>query len=335
MGGGVWACLEIVDGGLPESSLELVCEARRLADRMPGGQACAVIPGPGAAGLAGTAARHGADRVYCGDADVFPRSRPERFAAVLAGLIRRDDPSVVLFAATDAGRDLAPRVAATLRTGLVTGCDRLDLSDDGVLAATRLCFGKKVHATVRCPGARPQMATVEPGIAKVRARVAPAAAVSVEIVPVLPGDFGAPAGDRVAVTGFIKADPGTVDLADAEIVVAGGKGAAGADGFRLVEELAGALGGSVGGSRVAVDNGWIPRERQIGQSGKTVSPRLLVSCGISGAHAHVSAIRDAGVIVSINIDRNAPIHALADLAVVGDMNAILPALSERIRRGGE
>ncbi len=333
MDGGIWAFLEIDDGGLPESSLELVCEARRLAERRAGGRAGAVLLGPGAERLAAETARYGAVRAYCGEDDGFSAYRPEAFTAVLAGLARRDAPSAILFAASDVGRDLAPRVAARLGTGLLAGCDRLDIADDGVLTATRLCYGKKVHATVRCPGARPQLATVEPGIAKLRA--AAGAAGPVEIVGLLPGDFDAGAGERVRVTGFIAADPKTVDLPDAELIVAGGSGAGGPDGFRLVEELADALGASVGGSRVAVDNGWIARERQIGQSGKTVSPRLLVSCGISGANAHVAGIRDAGTIVAINSDRNAPIHALADLAVVGDLRRILPALAARLREGRE
>lgn len=334
MSGEIWTYAEEKKGELPESSLEPIWAARRLADQRAGGRVTVVLLGGRPEKVVAVPGRHGADRVFWAEGERIGRHSPEFLTGILSGLVGRHDPSVFLFPATDAGRDLAPRVAARVRAPLFPECDRLEWSPDGFLAARRLTHGRKVHVTAVCRNARPQMAILAPGAGGSK-EAAAGPATPPEIVRidlrVLPGGG---ARRRVGVVGHERADPGTVDITDAETIVAGGKGACGEDGFRWIEELAEAIGASVAGTRAAVDLGCIGRERQIGQSGKAVSPGLLISCGISGANAHVVGMRDSRTVVAINTDRNAPMLALADLAVVGDLREVLPALIDRIRSGG-
>ncbi|MBE0599544.1 MAG: electron transfer flavoprotein subunit alpha/FixB family protein [Desulfuromonadales bacterium] len=217
-------------------------------------------------------------------------------------------------------------MAARLRIGFAAGCDRLQ-REGGSLLQTYLAYDNKVHLTVAY-GSRPQMATVRPEAMKVRQiqNARPPAVVRVD-----PAGYVAPADRRLRVVGVVKADPKTADITDAEIIVAGGRGIGETD-FPLLTELAELLGAAVAGSRMAVDAGWTGRERQIGQSGKTVSPDLLISCGISGASAHTIGMRDARTVIAINSDKSAPMVRMADLGVVGDFHAVAPALIERLRQ---
>jgi len=333
MGGEVWVYAEEKDGELPESSLEVISEGRRLADQGKGERVSVVLLSGCAKELAPMAVRYGAHRVLWAEEKRFSRYLPEVLTGILAGMIGRHDPSIFLFSATDVGKDLAPRVAARVKAGLFPNCDRLDRSPDGLLVPTRLTHGRKVHVTALCRNARPQMATIEPGVARVKEAPSSGETEPPEIVEIRPGDYAGDERERVKVIDFIKADPRTVDIADAEMIVAGGKGACEGENFRWISNLAEAIGASVGGSRAAVDAGYIQRDRQIGQSGKTVSPRLMISCGISGANAHVVGMRESRTIIAINTDRHAPILKLADLAVVGDLREILPALIDRLRKG--
>lgn len=334
MAGGIWVYAEEKNGELPDSSLEVISEGRRLADPGKGERVNVVLLGERARDLAAIPTGYGAHRVFWAEEKRFARYMPDVLAGILAGMIGRHDPSIFLFSATDVGKDLAPRVAARVKAPLFPGCDRLDRSPDGLLVPTRLTHGRKVHVTALCRNARPQMATVEPGNARIR-KVSPSAGQDPpEIVEVRTVEYGGNVLERVKVVDFIKADPRTVDIADAERIVAGGKGACEGENFRWISSLADALGASVGGSRAAVDLGFIHRDRQIGQSGKTVSPKLLISCGISGATAHVAGMRESKTIIAINTNRHAPMLKLADLAVVGDLCEILPALIDRLRKGG-
>ncbi len=331
MGGGIWVYAEEKDGELSESSLEVIGEGRRLADQGTGERVTVVLLGGRARDLAAMPGLYGAHRVLWMEEKRFSRYMPEVLTDILAGMIGRHDPSIFLFAATDVGKDLAPRVAARVKAGLFPNCDRLDRSPDGHLVLTRLTHGRKVHVTAVYRNARPQMATVEPGISRARKVSSSSGTESTEILEVRPGDYAGHARERVKVIDFIKADPRTVVISDAERIVAGGKGACEGETFQRISNLAETIGASIGGSRAAVDAGFIHRDRQIGQSGKTVSPRLMISCGISGASAHVVGMRESGTIIAINTDRHAPILKLADLAVVGDLREILPALIDRLR----
>ncbi|RJP21437.1 MAG: electron transfer flavoprotein subunit alpha/FixB family protein [Deltaproteobacteria bacterium] len=335
MRGGIWTYAEERKGELPESSLEAIGAARRLADQRTGGRVTVVLLGERAEMAAALPGRHGADRVFWAEEERVSRHMPEFLTGILSGLIGRYDPFVFLFPATESGRDIAPRVAAKVRAPLFPDCDGLEWSTDGFLSARRLTHGRKVHVTAVCRNARPQMATLVPGAGRSKEASAKPAGADPEIVRLDLREFSG-WNERKGVTfvGHLRADPATVDISDAETIVAGGKGACVEDGFRWIERLAEAIGASVAGSRAAVDLGCIGRERQIGQSGKAVSPRLLISCGISGANAHVVGMRDSRTVVAINTDRNAPMLALADLAVVGDLREVLPALIDRIRSGG-
>lgn len=333
MDGGVWVYAEEKDGELLESSLEVISEGRRLTDQGKGERVSVVLLGGRSRDLVAVPVLYGAHRVFWAEEKRFARYMPEVLTGILAGMIGRYDPSIFLFAATDVGKDLAPRVAARVKAGLFPNCDRLERSPDGHLIHTRLTHGRKVHVTARCTNARPQMATIEPGIARMRKGPSPDETEPPEIVEVRPGDYTVDERTRIKVVDFIKADPRTVDIADAGMIVAGGKGACEGENFRWISNLAEAIGASVGGSRAAVDGGVIHRDRQIGQSGKTVSPKLMISCGISGANAHVVGMRESRTIIAINKDRHAPILKLADLAVVGDLCEILPALIDRLRKG--
>lgn len=331
MVGGVWAYAEEIDGELPDSTLEVISEGRRLSDQGKGERVSVVLLGGRAKNLLAIPALYGAHRVFWAEEERFARYMPEVLTGILAGMIKRHDPAIFLFSATDVGKDLAPRVAARVKTGLFPNCDRLERSPDGLLVHTRLTHGRKVQVTAQCRNARPQMATIDPGAARIRKVSSSGETEPPDILEVLPGDYAGDQRERVKVIDFVKADPRTVDIADAERIVAGGKGACEGENFRWISSLADAIGASVGGSRAAVDLGFIHRDRQIGQSGKTVSPKLLISCGISGANAHVAGMRDSRTIIAINTDRHAPILKLADLAVVGDLREILPALIERLR----
>lgn len=332
MDGGIWIYAEEKDGELPESSLEAICEGRRLAEPGNDERVTVVLLGVRSKELSAVPPLYGAHRVLWAEEKRFAQYLPEVRTEILAGMIRRHDPSIFLFPATDVGKDLAPRVAARVKAALFPNCDRLERSPGGHLVLTRLTHGRKVQVTARCGNARPQMATIEPGNARAR-KVSPSAGQDpAEIVEVRTGEYGGDVRERVKVGDFIKADPRTVDIADAEMIVAGGKGACEGEDFRWISSLAETIGASVGGSRAAVDAGCISRDRQIGQSGKTVSPRLMISCGISGANAHVAGMRDSRTIIAINTDRHASILKMADLAVVGDLREVLPALIDRLRR---
>ncbi|MHB8782265.1 MAG: electron transfer flavoprotein subunit alpha/FixB family protein [Desulfobacteria bacterium] len=331
MTGGIWVYAEEKDGELPESSLEVISEGRRLADQGKGERVSVVLLSGRAKDLVALPALYGTHRVLWAEEKRFARYMPEVLTGILAGIIGRYDPSIFLFSATDVGKDLAPRVAARVKACLFPNCDRLERSSDGLLVHTRLTHGRKVQMTAQCRNAGLQMATIEPGVARKRKVSSPGGTESPEIVEVRTVEYGGNVRERAKVIGHIKADPRTVDIADAERIVAGGKGACEGESFRWISGLADAIGASVGGSRAAVDLGFIHRDRQIGQSGKTVSPRLLISCGISGAPAHVVGMRESGTIIAINSDRHAPMLKLADLAVVGDLREILPVLIERLR----
>jgi electron transfer flavoprotein alpha subunit len=323
----VWIFAEHKDSELLESSLEVICEGRRLADQLKA-ELSVILIGYQLEVSTETMARYGAETVFLFDHELCETFHPDLFADVLSGLVKVHNPDIFLFSATVAGEELAPRVAGKLRTILVPNCDKLAISDEGLLLQTRLTHQNKVHTTAVCPGARPQMVTLKQGITRIKELPDTE---EMHIIKVDPTAYIHDESQRVKVTGFIKADPKTIDISDAELIVSGGKGAKDEKGFQLIGELADVMGASLAGSRVAVDNQWIDRSRQIGQSGKTVSPDLMLSCGISGASAHTFGIRETKTLIAINKDKAAPIMKLADLGVVGDLHEILPELIRRLK----
>jgi electron transfer flavoprotein alpha subunit len=321
----VWICAEFKSGEPTEATLQLAGEGRRLADQLKASLGV-VAMASGPVQRLDHFKDQGVDCVFKIEDDPYLIDSPEVAARVLAGLCREESPFLILFCTTPSGSDLAARVAAKLGAGMITGADRLWISEQGDLLATRLCCERKIHETLRCRPGSMHVVTVEPGPSKGGKNVSRTPRVVSVPVPQTAVSLRC-----VKITGVIKGDPRTIDISDAEIIVAGGKGVEGSETFSLLWTLADLLKAAVAGSRVAVDCGYIGRERQIGQSGKSVSPQLIISCGISGAQAHTVGMRDAKSIVCINTDPNAPMMKMAQLGVVGDLGEVIPRLIDLIR----
>ena len=323
---GVWVVAEHLHGELRRGTYELLGEGRRLADKR-GAELSAVLLGDQIEGLAPRLIAHGADRVYLAQDPVLAHYRTGPYTDVLAGMINQHRPEIVLVSATPQGRDLAPRVAARVSAGLTADCTGLDIGEEGLLVQTRPAFGGNLMATIVCRQARPQMATVRPGVMKALA-ADPARAGEVVSVPVHLDERGVLA----KIVEIVQQEgDGQVNLQDAQIIVSGGRGLGKAESFALIRELAQALGGAVGASRAAVDAGWIPAYHQVGQTGRTVQPKLYIACGISGAVQHLAGMGSSDVIIAINKDPSAPIFNIATYGVVGDLFEIVPALTKKLK----
>jgi len=311
------------DGQIKSTSLEAVSAARQLADAGAGGEVVAVIAGRGTASPESLGA-HGADRVLVADHDLFARYQAEGYTAAVVAAHAQVKAAAILFAASAMGRDLAPRVAARLGAGLASDCTALAW-EGGALIATRPVYAGKAIQKVRI-AAPPALASLRPrAFAAVEHR--PGAAAKVEKLDLA---FAA-AEARSLVVEVGAAQGGKVDLTEAEAIVSGGRGLRGPEHFHLVEELAAALGASVGASRAVVDAGWRPHSEQVGQTGKTVSPKLYVAIGISGAIQHLAGMTSAKCIVAVNKDPEAPIFKIADYGIVGDALEVVPALTAAVR----
>jgi electron transfer flavoprotein alpha subunit len=324
---GVWVFAEQRQGRLAPVSLELLGEARRLAAALHAPMA-AVLLGDEVFGLAPALLAAGADKVYVAEHPLLAHFLEAPYTAALTELARRFRPEVILAGATYLGRAFIPQVAAALRTGLTADCTAFAVDPEKrLLLQTRPAFGGNILATIITPRSYPQMATARPGVFK------PGAAAA------------SPDGQVIRVELASLADPGEsrflrvveeirerVPLAEAEVIVAGGRGLKEARNFRLLEELADLLGGAVGATRGAVDAGWVSYAHQIGQTGKTVAPKLYIACGISGAAQHLVGMQSSDFIVAVNKDPQAPIFQVADLGLVGDLFEIIPALIQEIKR---
>lgn len=316
------------DGGLASVVVEILGKGRELADQT-GGELAAAVLGPGAAGLAAEVVAAGADKVYVAEHEALADLRPQPAARALARLAEDMRPAILLAGATTHGRDVAGLAATFLQTGLTADCVDLSVDAEGRLRQTRLTCGARAMSDWVTPEARPQFATVRP---KAMKPLPPDPARTGETVPfevdLAPGDL------RAEVLSFVAATE-TVNLGEAEIIVAGGRGLGKPEGFELMRQLAECLGGAVGASRAAVDAGWIEYPSQVGQTGRTVSPKLYVACGISGAVQHLAGMNSSDVIVAINKDEEAPIFKIATYGLVADLYEVVPALVEEInaRRG--
>ncbi len=323
---GVWVFAEQRDGRLKAVAYELLAEGRKLADKL-GTNLSAVCIGHNVDGADGLVA-YGADAVYLADDPALADHQEDYYTAALVGLIREHRPEILLAGATAMGRSLIPRVASILYTGLTADCTGLDIDPDSkLLLQTRPTFGGNVMATIVCQARRPQMATVRPHVFK---KGAPDAQRRGEVVKV---DFDKESvTSRTRLISFVEDLSERVKLDEAEIIVSGGRGLEKPDNFQIIAELADALGAAVGSSRPPVDDGWIPYSHQVGQTGKTVCPKLYIACGISGAVQHLAGMQTADVIVAINEDPNAPIFEVATYGIVGDLFDVVPLLTERFRK---
>lgn len=317
---GVWVFAEQREGELQKVSLELLGEGRKIADKL-GVKLTALLLGHNIKDLANTLGEHGADEVLVCDNKLLEHYTTDGYTKVICELASERKPGILFIGATFIGRDLGPRVAARLSTGLTADCTQLDVEvSNGDLLATRPAFGGNLMATIACPDHRPQMATVRPGVfAKIEEKNCEFVVEDVN-VNLTSEDI------RTKVVEIVKEAKEIEDISEANFIVAGGRGLGSKENFDKLYELAEVVGGSVAASRGAIDKGWIERDYQVGQTGKTVRPNIYIACGISGAIQHAAGMQDSDMIIAINKDESAPIMKLADYAIVGDVNKVLPEL---------
>lgn len=323
---GISVFVEQHRGTIKGVSLELIGKARDLAADL-GVDVTAIVLGDSIGHLPDDLIAYGADRVIAAEHKELLDYRTDAYAKVMIDVIRSIHPEIVLFGATPIGRDLAPRIANRLQTGLTADCTKLDIDPvEKILLQTRPAFGGNVMATIVCPDNRPQMSTVRPGVMKKRDRDG-ARRGKVE-------KFDVTLSEKDLITRIVEISEEArrhVNLEDAKIIVSGGRGMKSPESFKMLEALAAELGAEVGASRAAVDSLWIDHDHQVGQTGKTVQPELYIACGISGAIQHLAGMGGARYIVAINKDQNAPIHGIADCSLIGDLHKIVPKLTELIR----
>ena len=334
---GVFVFAQQVDNVLDGVAFELLGKGKELAKDL-NTEVTAVLIGSGVKELADQLAEYGADRVIVVDDSQLKDYRTEPYAHALASVINEYKPEIMLVGATAIGRDLGPTVSARVKTGLTADCTMLEIGDFPLNAApgqeqqhnqllmTRPAFGGNTIATIACPYNRPQMATVRPGVMQ---KIAPIAGAKANVAEYNPGFT--PNDRYVEILNIVKAVKNTANIMDAKILVSGGRGVGSKENFKLLEDLAEVLGGTVSCSRAVVENGWLPVDLQVGQTGKTVRPQIYFAIGISGAIQHVAGMEDSDLIVAINKDEDAPIFDVADYGLVGDLNKIVPALTTALK----
>lgn len=349
---GVWVFCEQRQGKLMPTNFELLSEGRKLADEL-GTELCGLLLGDSVEGLAKELGGYGADKAYVCESPILKNYTTDGYAKVICDTIETYRPEVMLFGATNIGRDLGPRCAARLHTGLCADCTHLDVEvskyvdflrsastldvdgmqwdhDDKNLKMTRPAFGGHLMATIICPRFRPAMATVRPGVMKKNAfdqAKADTLKIVKPVVSVTEDDV------QTEVVEIVKAAKKLVDLIGSDYIVSVGRGISNdvEKGIKLAEELAAELGGVVGGSRATIDSGWLSADHQVGQTGKTVHPKVYIALGISGAIQHKAGMQDSECIIAVNKNDTAPIFELADYGICGDLFMVAPALTEAIR----
>jgi electron transfer flavoprotein alpha subunit len=321
---GVWIFAEQRQGKLASVALELLGEGRKLADELKT-DLSAVLFGAGEA-EAGELIKWGADKVYHAAGSELDQFNDEPYSQLLINLVREHRPEIVLAGATSIGRSFVPRVAGKLKTGLTADCTALEIDKDTRnLLQIRPAFGGNIMATILCPDYRPQIATVRPRVMK-KGLYDPNR--KGEIIMISPDGINS----RTKVLEVVQeTSECMINLQDAEIIVSGGRGIGDPKGFEVLRELAVLLGGTVGASRAAVDEGWIPYRHQVGQTGKTVCPKIYIACGISGAVQHLVGMQSSDIIIAINKNPEAPIFNVATYGIVGDINEVLPMMIRKLK----
>lgn len=334
---GVFIYAQQVDGEISPIAFELLGKAKDLAADLDT-DVTAVLLGSKIKGLADQLAEYGADRVIVVDDPVLEVYRTEPYAQALTAVINEYKPEIMLVGATAIGRDLGPRVSARVGTGLTADCTKLEIGDfplnplpgkeqkHNQLLMTRPAFGGNTIATIACPDNRPQMATVRPGVMQKIDPVKGAKAEVVEFNPELKEN-----NCYVEILDIVKEVAEVADIQQAKILVSGGRGVGSKENFKILQDLADALGGTVSCSRAVVDNGWMPKDLQVGQTGKTVRPNVYFAIGISGAIQHTAGMEESDIIIAINKDESAPIFDVADYGIVGDFNKIVPLITEAVK----
>lgn len=324
---GVWVFVEQTEGEPAKVSWELLGVGAGLASTL-GVELCALIIGSEVEHLCGEAFAYGAAKVYLLDAPLYRNYRTEAYVAACCHLVETYRPEIILMGATGMGRDLAGAVATQVGTGLTADCTGLGIDDRRNLMQTRPAFGGNIMATIMCDKFRPQMSTVRPNVMPMPERRDTAAGTIIRDPFTIP--------EESVLTKVIEIirdthGKGAVDITGAEFIISGGRGMMGPENFAMLQELADELGGVVGASRSAVDAGWMPGDRQVGQTGKTVRPKIYIACGISGAIQHLVGMQDSDMVIAINRDKNAPIFEVATYGIVGDLFQVVPAITKTIR----
>jgi electron transfer flavoprotein alpha subunit len=323
----VWVFIEHEIGKVSSVSFELLGEGRKLADAL-GCHLCGMLFGNGVDGFIKETIAYGAEKVYVMESPILEQYRTDSYACAAVNLIQKYKPEIVIFGATTQGRDFAGTVATTIEVGLTADCTGLDIDPETkYLKQTRPAFGGNIMATILdYPNYRPQMSTVRPKVFPMPKRDdSRKGEVIREPLPMTEGQV------RTKVLEFIKGTE-AVNLVDAEIIVSGGRGLGKAENFQVIRELAEVLGAAVGASRATVDAGWISYEHQVGQTGRTVRPKIYIACGISGAIQHQAGMKTSDIIVAINKDPEAPIFKIATYGIVGDLFNVLPMLKEEFKK---
>ena len=334
---GVYIYAQQVDNELSSIAFELIGKAKELAKDLDT-DVTAVLIGYKVGNLVDSLAEYGADKVIVVDDPELETYRTEPYAHALASVINEYKPDIMLVGATAIGRDLGPTVSARVKTGLTADCTVLEIGDFPIhptpnqeqkhnqLLMTRPAFGGNTIATIACPDNRPQMATVRPGVMQ---KIEPVKGAKAEVIEYNPGFEK---NDKyVEIINIIKQAKTTENIMDAKILVSGGRGVGSAENFQMLKDLAEVLGGTVSCSRAVVENGWLPVDLQVGQTGKTVRPNLYFAIGISGAIQHVAGMEESDIVIAINKDEDAPIFDVADYGIVGDLNKIVPALTQALK----
>ncbi len=324
---GVWIFAEQREGKILNISLELLGEGRKIADKLKV-ELTAVLLGEKLDSLSKELVEHGADNVLAVEDKFLSVYTTEVYTRVITELINERKPEIVLIGATTIGRDLAPRLASRVKTGLTADCTSLDIDEENLnLLMTRPAFGGNIMATIVCTKHRPQMSTVRPGVME-KAKFNPNNIGSVEKI-----SFELKEQDsNTQVLDIIKKAKQQVSLEAAEVIISGGRGLGNKEGFELIKQLADILGGEVGSSRGAVDACWIEQSHQVGQTGKTVRPKIYIACGISGAIQHLAGMNSSDCIIAINKDKDAPIFNVAHYGIVGDLYEVVPNLIKSLQK---
>jgi electron transfer flavoprotein alpha subunit len=322
----VWIITELREQDIKKVSFELASKAKEIADSLQE-KVGAVLIGEKVQNHCDELTSYGVDIIYVCEHEHLGVYDTSTYTSILTGLILKYKPNIVLFPATHMGRDLAPRVAATLEVGLTADCTGLSIKD-GLLLQTRPAFGGNIMADIISPTTRPQMATIRPNVMKIKRQDAASKAEVISETIQIDKKI-----QKVKIKEIVRTTKSTgKSLDEADIIVSGGRGMGSAENFKLLEDLAQTLNGIVGASRSAVDAGWRPRTDQVGQSGKTVSPKIYIACGISGKIQHQVGMKSSDTIIAINKDPNAPIFDIADCGIVGDLFEILPLLNEELKK---
>lgn len=323
---GILVFAEQKDGVISKVTLELLGIGQSLAKQLNQGLS-AILLGHNIDHLTDDLEEFGAQNIYLAQHELLARYQTNPYAKVISEIVLRHKPSIFLIGATPIGRDLAPRVSMRLCLGLTADCTELTInSEDGSLLQTRPAFGGNIMATIKTPYSRPQMATVRPGVMQAKRKAGPSkCTVTKENVSLTEKD------KLTKILETIREKKKTVSLTDAKIIVAGGRGVDSEEGVQSLFALAEVLGGEVAGTRVVVENGWLPAERQVGQTGQTVRPEIYIACGISGAIQHRAGILGSKYIIAINKDEKAPIFEIADWGIVGDLHEFVPTLTRAFR----